>query len=742
MRALSKVQDQQVLGEYVENAKYEDVRTAAIDRITDPEVLLRIVKKRKVRNQLRLAALKRLPDDDSLLDIVASNALEMEFRLQAARRLTTDVAKSKAIRIGDLEMFERKTLLATISDEGTVDGILLDTALPIALRLDAAHRTSNESALLRCIFDSTFSNQERDGIALYLKSSGSCEKALFADGLSEKTQMTLAEKLSDDASRLRIISSDIVATSVRRSMVELISDKGKVLDIVLNANLPEPVREAAADSLRNDEKRLGEAFRNSSDLFGAILGLERLPDPATTSDADQSRLLDWFKKAEQVFHGDASRSMSVIAEKMHAPSSLWYVVGKSAKAPESVRELCLTRISDPNLLVQVACRKGDRLHIREMALDKLKGNVPAIQRVFNDSKDINGAILALERLPSDEIRKASAQRKLANWLNSLSEIGDDLELSVKILVMLQPEAEIDGAEVQMKIARVLATRDSDSLRSVARKLLVDPNSIEALVTEKFGNNQSLAAWAVELVASDAELEKAVYRAHSTFVKCRALSRIENEGVLAKIAQLNNEEEVVRYLALSRLGSGSINLLERFAQGSNVTLAAGAIKALTRIDSKKATAITEEQKKRQQAKKAKRQEFLRMREEQDHAEAQREYAEDKKRFLDDLVPQYANIDILKNIKKCRAWGTLDRQGVYVGDRKVSFIGRISSTETHWFADDEIDIRVDVYGDSYSVHVEIRRLGDLSIGDRIRVTGQFSSGSNSGVTVRNATLQYVH
>ncbi len=747
MRALDGVKDQNTLGGYVENAKYEDVRDAAINRITNPVILLRIAKKRPVKKEIRAKAINRLSSDDDLLEVVSTGDLEMDLRLQAARKLSSDLTKSKAASISELPIFERKALISSLLDEGILSDITLKNTLPAELRVTASQKVLNEAVLLRFLFDSSIPSADRNKTAIRLNTADTCEKALLAEDLYESTQQKLVEQLLDEDAKMRVISLNPVATSARCSLVGRLSNLDNVVDVVLNGNLPEVIREKAADVLkdRKDESRLVAVFRKSKDLAGVVLATKRIADSSLPSKENQDKLIEWFKRAEASNMGDTKYAMDSLCRKMMTDSSLWYVAEESRTATSAMRELCLAKVSDKNLLVQAACRKGDGVRIRKVALGKLKDDIKAVRRVFNESKDASGAILALELLPDEDVKQPSAQQKLAIWLSTLSEDGDELELSVKILKMLAPEAEIDGAEVQMKIARVLAAYDTEDLRVIVRKLLVDPNSIEALVTEKFGNNPKLAVWAVDLIVGDVELEKAVYRAKTTMAQCRALSRIASEKIVAALAKAPQVDSIVRYLAVGRLGPGCVDLLERLAKDSDPVLAAGAIKALTIADTEKAKSISAEREKRLQKKKEERQSYLQTREALDNEEAKREYEKNKAVFQRELSMKYANIDVLKEIRKCRAWGQFNRSGVNVGNRKVSFIGYVSSyrTITHWFSKDEMemDIKVDVEGDSYKIHLRTIESGGFSNGNRVRISGWFRSGDDNEMTLSNMTLSHI-
>lgn len=738
MAAVSRVNDQKILGGYVENAKYDDVKTAALEKITDSETLLEIVKNGRVDKTKLFMAVDQIRDDETLLAVASAGNVDSDLRCRALGRLDSEQIISKALRISHLDVLERKKALERIKDPDLLADILLDSNLPADIRKEAAPKVTEESVLLRSAMDRTMPEEERNRIARRLRSGESCERVLLAGGLSESVQRDLANRLPDDPSRIRVISARSVSVPVRRSLVGILSNRDAVLAIALDKSISEGIREEAADALCNEPSLLVELFRKAEDLQGAILGLARLPDEESSSPSDQNKILGWFKQAE--CSEQSMPAMKLLAGKMTTEQSLWYVAEESCKAPESMRENCLSHITDSNLLVRAACRTDDSLKFREIALNGLRGDAGSIRRVFRECGDANGKILSLQFLPEDDVRDPETQQNLAEWLLSLSETEEELDLSVRILQMLAPETEVDGEAVQGKIAKVLAARDTEDLRAVVRKLLVDPNSIESLVVERFGENPSLAAWAVELIAGDNELEKAVARAKDAFVKCRAASRIRSEAVLVRIAE-GKEDDVVRFVAARHLGPESEEVLGRLARSPDPVVAEGSLEAIRRFNEELAGEILAERESAEARRKAARERFLLERAEQARANSIRDIETDRRNLSVSLRPEFENFDIRSRIRDCRDWSRLKARGVRIGEPRVAFPGRVTEVATHWISRDEVWISVAVSGDSFTIHARIRNLDGFAGGDSVLIEGSFESGTDSEATLENATISHL-
>ncbi len=750
MSAVERENDPTILAGWVAGARYPDVREATFIRIDDrfQSVLRELVVNPDVNAELRYKALGRVNDGEELLAIVAKKDLESELRTEALRiisRKAPDAIREKAIFASDgLDERIRAAVVTAMSDGNLLSGIALDGACSAVLRKTAIDKVTSEATLCAFCSDKSVPQKDRDEAALRLFNPVYCEKSILEAPLSDYTLPELAGRLDGDETRIRVLSrlskrrEDKVSTSFSRAVAVLfdgVSARDSVLNFLLDDTIPYHFRLAAAKSLEKDLNLLAEAFRKAGDVTGMKLAVERLPAKFVNSKADQELLLRWFKTVEAGANVESDKILSILAERMQDEESLWHVAVESKVATLSSKTMCMGRITDPVRLVSAASDPDCPRDVREAAIKRLEDS-DDIRKVFLSSPDKIGRMISFRRLDANDIKSPEIRDLIVPLFVSLGENGEELDCSAKILQWLDPESNVDSWDVQMKIARTLASSDTPENRRAARSLLVDPNSIENLAVELLGHNSSLALWAVDLIIGDADLVKIVDRARDRDVKCAAVSRIADETELSHIAQSAGYNSYARAVAASRLGINRAVLLERLARGKDPVVAAGAMSALRRVNPTIASAIDKDRMTSEAVEREKRKRYLAERERRDRAEAETERLNDRNRLKLELAPEFANIDVQERIRNCRAWANLEKNGISVTRRKVSFAGRVTLVETHWFSSDELGISVDVSGDAFSVTARIWTLENVKVGDRVRIEGEFAEGNETSVTLKNA------
>ena len=738
--ALGKIKDDDVLYRVAADGQFErEYRQRAVEGLKRDEPLARLAMDASFDAGLRETALKRIRDDELLLKVAQSPGAGTVLRTLALRRLSGDEARAEALRISDLPVADLMNVLKRIADEDVLGQVMADSQIGSALRQEAAQRVSTEDILVEYVVDSTVPVADRAWTARRLYSSEACERGLLDGQLPEETQLMLADHISGDDVRVRLLNASGVATSVKRRLAEGIGDSEALAGVLGDRRLDSSVRQLAADSLKRDVNRLAATFRKSRDLRGAVLALERLPREATANPEDQRLILGWFKEAEKSGGSDSGAAMALLVERMTMDGARWYVAEVGPHVPEDLRIKCAEQIGNTNLLCKAALRRGDSLKVREAAIKALSAKKFDLHRLLGTGSDTMTRILVLQHLPAAEVRSPNIQRRLVEWFMRFGDTSDELDARARLVGLLAPETEVDGEAIQRKIAQTLVARDSPALRRCARALVVDPEVVEEVVCQKYGLNSSVAEWAVDLISGDTWLGRVAERATNPDVLFRVAARTDSEEVLARIVE-GGGPPALRAATAKRLGKQSERLLESLAEGHEVGVAEGALAALEHFNAPMATMVRERWATAERERELERQSHVATRANEDRATLAR--AEEELRGQADRVlgAEYGRLKVLADIKTCRSWGRLQDQGKWVMNQEISFPGRVTAIKTHWFRADELWMDVDCPGDRYRVYAKTSDLKGADVGKRVRVSGRFVEADSSEVKLKKSLVSY--
>lgn len=741
--ALRKIRDDGVLFRVAADGAFEkEYREVAVDGVRDAGMLGRIAMDASFGDVLRARALKRIGADSVLAEIVLNPGAGGALRVAALRRVRGDEALASVLSCKGLPEAELRNALRRIADEGVLGEVMADSRVAPSLRQEAAQRVSDEELLVEYAVDATVAVEEREWVAQRLYSPEGCERALLEGGFGAETQAMLAEHVTEDTARVRLLRSAGIADEVRRRLAENIGDGDELVGVVGDRRLGVDVRALAAEQLRRDSRRLAAVFRESRDLQGAALALERLPAEATAGEGDQRRLLGWFKEAEKSGRSDRERLMELIAGRMRTDAGLWHAAELGTRVPVAVRADSLGRISDTNLLRKAVLRKGDSQKVRAAAIRALDAKGVDLQDLLRAAPDAATRILVLQHLPREQVRAPGVQQRLVEWFARFGESSDDMDSRERLIGLFAPEAEVDGEAIQRGIAQTLAARDSPELRRLVRPLLVDPEAVEALVCEEFGRNVPAAEWAVELIVGEAWLGRAAERAMEPEVLLRLLARMEREDAMAKIAERPDNEAAVRAAAARRLGKRSAETLRELAEREGereVGMATAALTALERVDQNAATEVRERHAAAERERDEKRRAAEEERRRSDEEALGRERDDAWRRSEEAMGDEGREFRVQADVRLCQVWGRLEAQGKIIKPREVSLPGIVTKTETHWFSADELWMKVDCGGVTYSVYAKTFDLDGAAPGKRVWVRGDFVGADDREARLKKATVK---
>ena len=739
MAALAKLRDENLLFRIAAEQKFQrTVREEAMNRIQDDDLLAQIALDASFPDSFKEKAIARMADDSNLLDVVQSVSLGEALRIHALRKLSEDETRAAALRTTGIPLEEKRTVLRKITDEDVLGGILVDSRVDAMLREEAAQCVSSEETLVSYAVDATVPEEGRNRAARRLYSPVACERALREGRLAEDIQFQLAEHVTDDAARVRLIATSSVALPVRCKLVRDIGNADVLAEMACSARFLETIRMTAAEALKQDERRLLEIFRKSRDLQGALLGIAGLSFKATANPEDQKRILRWFKATETSGRKDVIEQQAMLAERMKEDASLWYVAEIARRVSEPLRMQCIARVSNTQLLCRAAMRKGDSMRVRAAAIDALAKRGFDLHRLLRVQGDAMSRILVLQRLPRKEVQSDGVQRKLLDWFSQFGETKNEMDARACLIGLLSPEANVDDEVIQEKIAKTLLARDSETLRRQVRLLLVEPSVIAALVCEDYGSNPDVAEWAVDLIAGDAWIGRMMERTQNTKILCRLLSRVEREEVMAEVA-LGTAPAALRVVAIQHLGSQSAETLHRLAAGNEAGVVDAAIAALDHIDASAAAVFRKQREAQERQKKEQREAYLAGRQARD-AKA---HAQDENELVgkvdDALRGAYQNLHVRADVNTCKAWGRLQEKGTWVRNRDMRLPGVVTRVETHWFRADELWMDVELDGENYRVHARVEELNGAKDGSRVWVSGRFVHANEQSVDLKKCVVQ---
>lgn len=738
--ALGKIGDDAVLYRVAADGQFErEFRHQAVESLKGNEALARLAMDGSIDESVREVSLKRIHDDEMLLKVAQSPGAGRALRVVAIKRIAGDEIRAEALRVSDLPEAELLNVLRRIADEDVLGAVMVDSRVPPMLRQEAAQRVSDEDILVEYAVDSTVPMEDRQRAALRLYSSEACERGLRDGHFPESVQLQLAEHIAGDAVRVRLLNAGDLFSSVKRKLAEGIGDSVALAGVLGDRRLDDSVRQLAADSLKRDVNLLRSTFRQSRDLQGAVMALERLPSEATANTEDQRRILEWFKVAENSGRADARAAMNLFAGRMTMDGARWYVAEVGPHVPEDLRAECLGRIGDTNLLCKAALRRGDSLKVRAAAIEALETKHFDLHRLLGAGSDTMSRILVLQHLPKKEVKSPGIQRRLVEWFMGFGNSEDELDARSRLIGLLAPEAEVDGEGIQKKIAQTLVARDSTALRRAARMLVVDPGVVEGLVCQEYGLNSGVAEWAVGLIAGDAWLARAAERATNPDVLYRVAARTDREDVLSRIVQGNGPASL-RAATAKRLGKDSERLLQTLAEGAEAGVADGALAALERIDAEVATAVKERRAAAERARELDRQSMLDKRDREDQATLTKEETELRNKADSVLAEEYGRLKVLADIRTCKAWGRLQEQGKWVLNQEMSFPGHVTAIKKHWFRADELWMDIESPSERYRMYAKTSDLNGADVGSRVRVAGRFVAADSSEVKLKKAIVSW--
>ena len=333
LAALDKIIDQQELRECVASAKYEDIKEAALARITNSQYLVSIAIDQTIAGKLRDAAAWKLTTETDaakviranqvsekvcqhLVGLVKSETLSEQILLDgvvsesvALKAVGNIHSENSAMKVLNADKIPLRVKLVAIECVKSVEklvGICIHNAYDDELRrysLDAL--SSDGESLCRAFLENesasfamkSFAKLSRENVDSERIQAGifAWSKKIFASDPSREDWIRqLVSRLSVEDSLWWIVSESAFPDASKIIAVNKIESTDRLMKVVLGASYSESLRVAAVARIKDDPATLEKCILSIDDVGVGLAIAKILPKERLGTEVIQKQVAKWF----------------------------------------------------------------------------------------------------------------------------------------------------------------------------------------------------------------------------------------------------------------------------------------------------------------------------------------------------------------------------------------------------------------------------------------------------------------
>jgi hypothetical protein len=590
-QAVADVTDPAVLAKVAQTDSADDVRAAAAAKITDQAVLAKIADT-DTAELVTNAALQQLHDQTLLGKIACAKRVNPQTGVAAVDRIT-DPAVLLHVATADCDESIWKAAIKKITDQPALAKIALEqNSEPV--RLAAIERLTDPRLLADVALASRDSDIQQaaaervaDPVQLVRLAVETGDPDIVRTVIGKLTEPAMLAKVATEARVFLFPESNAAAggniTGVRNDLLEKLTDQASLATVAMetpNSELAEAVKEKLTDPAALVRV---EAFAQRLKEIGGLTdqaGLAAVVAQEKNRNLRAAALQRLTRRevVAQVATSDPDAFMRAAAVARLSDESIVVKVADGDSDP-SVRLAAIARVSDPAALARAATqdrepsvrlaavgRLGDKVVLARIALGdrdtavrlaaveamvKAEADQAALHEVLVREKEQNVRLAALGGIDGqkDLVEIATADRDPGVRAAATARVDSQTDLAR--IATLDKETEVRLAAVeklddQAALGKIAAGDGDDQVRLSAIKKV---NDQAVLRKAALGDaSDAVRAAAVEDVKDQAVLCEAVLKDKSAEVRAKAAGCVEDFGVVAKIV-LEDESRLVRAAAL-------------------------------------------------------------------------------------------------------------------------------------------------------------------------------------------------
>ena len=365
----------------VESTSHEE-RMAALSRVKDERVLFGYATDERLREDVRTAAFERLTRPDLLYKIAQDKERTSEMRRAALRKIRDDGVLFRVAADGEFEREYRAAAIDGVRDGGVLGRIAMDGSIGEGLRARALKRIGEDAVLAEIAQNPGAGESLRVAALRRIRGDGALASVLPCTGLPAAELSNALRRIANEDVLGEVMADSRVAPVLRQEAAKRVSDEELLVEYAVDATVAVEEREWVAQRLYSPESCERALLEGGFGADTQIVLAEHI-----TEDAARVRLL------------------------------------RSGGIYDEVKKRLAENIGDGDELADVVGDPQLGADVRAMAAEQLRRDSRRLVAVFRKSRDLLGAALALERLPSEATASGEDQRRLLGCFKEAEKSG-------------------------------------------------------------------------------------------------------------------------------------------------------------------------------------------------------------------------------------------------------------------------------------------------------------------------------
>jgi hypothetical protein len=333
LAALDKIIDQQELRECVVSAKYEDVKEAALSRITNSQYLVSIAVDKAIAENLRDAAASKLTSEDDATKVIRANQVSEKVCHYLIGLVKSEVLSEQILLDGVVSESIALKAVSNIHAEDVAMKVLNVDKIPLSVKLVAIERVKSAEKLVEICVNNGYCDELRDyslgalsgdveslcrvfleneSASFAMKSFAklpskdvaseriqagvfSWSKKIFASdpGREDWINQLVSNLLAEDL-QWWVVSESAFPDSSKIIAIKKIGSTDKLMKVVLSASYSEAIRVAAVGKIEDDPVTLEKCILSIDDVGVGLAIAKILPKDRLGTEVIQAQIAKWF----------------------------------------------------------------------------------------------------------------------------------------------------------------------------------------------------------------------------------------------------------------------------------------------------------------------------------------------------------------------------------------------------------------------------------------------------------------
>ena len=507
----------------------------------------------------RLAAVAAMTDENELFSAVGETRFS-DARNAAASRISREDLSIRLLQRHDLYDSTRLRLVGNVINQSELKRLVLEQSNPTWLKSAARAKINDETVLVECAGQST-DQEVSSSAAVRIVGEENCKELFYRKGLDKSVKMILLDKINDDSFLRAVVENVENDYSIRKSALSRIKSETNFRKLfTAEPHMEVWVRETAIRQISDQSVIIAALCDKESNLSIRKLALERIEDetvliPVITDMDDDPSIRQMALEAVKT----ETTAKQILETKPILES---WICSRAVELLSDQKKLSEVML-DSKFDDEVRLKAGNKISDPSMILD-----------VLLSSDDDLAAGFALDRLGDNPLNSEEAQRRLLKLFRSTANTG----LMEKAWKRLGPGVNFYRKGDQTKIVSMLNNSDDKEAKERMLENVFDP---ECLFDLGSGQDERLAKSVIRLRPDPETTLRIIGKTPFTSIQCAALSILEEERDIARIAE-RGPSQSVRVAAICRLTSASSELLSKLAEDMDAIVAETAMRKLKLI----------------------------------------------------------------------------------------------------------------------------------------------------------------